>query len=144
MRTLWIQLILIIGTLLIAVRLMAGTGQRTLAIRRLGLIAFAGLAILSILFPSLWTRLAQLVGIGRGTDLILYALVVAFFGFVATTFRRQREADQRYTRLARRLALDEAPPPSSATAQPPQSAPASPTPDPDPDPGDSAPEDPVS
>lgn len=111
MRTLWIQLLLIVGTVLIALRLMAGTGQRTQAIRRLGLLAFAGLAVLSILFPSLWTRLAQLVGIGRGTDLILYALVVAFFGFVATTFRRQREADQRYTRLARRLALDEAPPP---------------------------------
>lgn len=135
MRTLWIQLLLIVGTVLIALRLMAGTGQRTQAIRRLGLLAFAGLAVLSILFPSLWTRLAQLVGIGRGTDLILYALVVAFFGFVATTFRRQREADQRYTRLARRLALDEAPPPPV----PPHTAPSAGTHADDP-----APEDPSS
>ena len=39
-------------------------------------------------------------------------LVVAFFSFMATTFKRSRDADIRYTKLARRLALDEAVPPS--------------------------------
>ena len=52
------------------------------------------------------------VGIGRGADLILYGLVVAFFGFVVTTFRRFREMETRYTRLARRLALRETLPPT--------------------------------
>jgi len=36
--------------------------------------------------------------------------VLAFFGFVVTTFRRFRDMEVRYTRLARRIALDEAPP----------------------------------
>ena len=47
--------------------------------------------------------------IGRGADLILYGLVVAFLGFVVTTYKRFRAMETRYTRLARRIALDEAP-----------------------------------
>lgn len=109
-KTFWIQLVLILGILVVAARLLAGSGQRTQAVRRLGLLTFAALAALSVLFPNVWTTIAHKVGIGRGTDLILYALVIAFFSFVATTFKRQRESEQRYTQLARRIALSEAPP----------------------------------
>lgn len=109
-KTFWIQIVLIVGIVLAAARLLAGSGQRTQAMRRLGLLVFAALAALSVLFPNVWTRIANAVGIGRGTDLILYALVVAFFGFVATAFRRQRDMEQRYTQLVRKIALSEAPP----------------------------------
>ena len=61
---------------------------------------------------SWWVSISLSIGVGRGTDLILYMLVVAFFSFMATTFKRSRDADIRYTKLARRLALDEAVPPS--------------------------------
>lgn len=111
MKQLSVQLILIAGTLAIAWRLLISYGQKAQALRRLGLLVFAAFAVWSILDPTVWTRLAQAVGIGRGADLILYGLVVAFFGFVVTTFRRFRDMELRYTRLARRLALDEAPPP---------------------------------
>ena len=108
MSQLVIQLLLIAGTLAIAWRLLVSYGQKAQAVRRVGLLLFAAFAVWSILDPGIWTRLAQLVGIGRGADLILYGLVVAFFGFVVTTFRRFRDLENRYTRLARRLALDEA------------------------------------
>ncbi|MBC9822728.1 DUF2304 domain-containing protein [Terrabacter sp. MAHUQ-38] len=110
MRQLGIQLLLVVGTLAVAWRLLVGSGQRTQALRRLGLLALAGFAIWSIFFPDVWTGLAKRVGIGRGADLILYGLVVAFFGFVVTTYKRFREMETRYTRLARRIALDEATP----------------------------------
>lgn len=114
MRQLAIQLLLIAGVLAIAWRLLVSYGQKAQALRRIGLILFAAFAVWSILDPRIWTRLAQLVGIGRGADLILYGLVVAFLGFVVTTFRRFRDMETRYTRLARRLALDEARPPARA------------------------------
>ena len=57
---------------------------------------------------DVWNRIARLVGVGRGTDMVLYALVVAFLSFTVTTYLRFREFEVRYTRLARRLALDEA------------------------------------
>jgi hypothetical protein len=112
MRQLTIQILLIAGTLAISWRLLVSYGQKAQALRRLGLLALAGFAIWSILDPSIWTRLALRVGIGRGTDLILYGLVVAFFGYMVTTYKRFRDMEIRYTRLARRIAIDETPPPT--------------------------------
>jgi hypothetical protein len=40
--------------------------------------------------------------------MVLYALVVAFLSYTVTSYLRFREIETRYTRLARRLALDEA------------------------------------
>jgi small membrane protein len=119
MRQLLIQLLLIVGTLAVAWRLLVSYGQRAQALRRLGLVALAAFAVYSILDPSkTWTNLARLLGVGRGADLILYGLVLAFFGFVATTFRRFRDMEVRYTRLARRIALDEAAPPTLHATSP--------------------------
>ncbi len=111
MRQILIQLLLIVGILAVAWRLLVSYGQKAQALRRVGLLVFASFAVWSILDPSVWTRIALKVGVGRGADLILYGLVLAFFGFVVTTFKRFREMETRYTRLARRIALDEAPPP---------------------------------
>ena len=113
-----IQLLLIIVVIGVALRLLRDRGARTQAVRRLGLTLFAGFAVWSILFPSVWNQIARLVGVGRGTDMVLYALVVAFLSFTLTTYVRFRDLEARYTRLARRLALDEAGP-----AQPAQSFP---------------------
>lgn len=112
MRQLAVQVLLIVGTLAVSWRLLLGYGQRAQALRRIGLLVFAAFAVWSILDPAVWTRLAGLVGIGRGADLILYGLVVAFFSFVVTTFKRFREMEIRYTRLARRIAIDETLPPT--------------------------------
>ena len=114
MKIVLIQLLLIIVVIITAVRLLRGRGARTQAVRRLGLMLFAGLAVWSILFPSVWNQIARLVGVGRGTDMVLYALVVAFLSFTLTTYFRFRDFEARYTKLARRLALDEAGPPQPA------------------------------
>lgn len=108
MRLVLIQVLLIAVILGLGWRVLRGSGQRTQALRRLGLMVFAVFAVLSVLFPSVWTTLAHKVGVGRGTDLILYGLVIAFLSFVVTTYRRLRQVEEQYTRLARRLALDEA------------------------------------
>jgi hypothetical protein len=118
MKIVLIQLVLIGVVILTAVRLLRGRGVRTQAVRRLGLMLFAALAVWSILFPSVWNRIAKVVGVGRGTDMVLYALVVAFLSFTLTTYLRFRDFEARYTKLARRLALDESGPP-----QPPQGVP---------------------
>lgn len=114
MRQLGIQIALIAGTLAIAWRLLTTSGQRVQALRRLGLLLLAAFAIWSIVDPNggPMNWLANLLGVGRAADLVLYGLVVAFFGFVVTTFKRFRDMEIRYTRLARRLALDEAVPPA--------------------------------
>ena len=108
MKIVLIQALLIITVVAVVARLFRSRGARSQAIRRLGLLLFAGFAVVSILFPAVWNRLAVIVGVGRGTDMVLYALVVAFLSFTVTTYVRFRELETRYTKLARRLALDEA------------------------------------
>ncbi len=117
MNIVLIQIVLIAVVVAVAARLFRSRGARSQAIRRLGLLLFTTFAVVSILFPAVWNRIAHLVGVGRGTDMVLYALVVAFLSFTVTTYMRFRELETRYTKLARRLALDEAalegPPPGS-------------------------------
>jgi hypothetical protein len=119
-----IKILLMLAIAGTALALLQGRrGARRQAIRRLLLLAFTGATCLSVLFPEAWTALAQALGVGRGTDLLLYALIVAFLGFIATSYRRSRDMQRQITLLSRRLALDEAPParpaaPAIAAASP--------------------------
>lgn len=118
MKIVLIQLVLIGFVILTAARLLRHRGTRTQAVRRVGLMLFAAFAVWSILFPSVWNRIAGMVGVGRGTDMVLYALVVAFLSFTMTTYLRFRDLETRYTKLARRLALDEVGPPQPTETGP--------------------------
>jgi hypothetical protein len=62
-------------------------------------------AAISVVFPSLLTRLANAIGVGRGADLVLYALVVTFMLVSVVLFRRVAELERRYTSLARSIAV---------------------------------------
>ncbi len=103
-----IQILLILATLAIAWRLLAGTGQRTQAVRRLGLLLLLALVAYSIIDPSnTWTNLARMLGVGRGADLILYGSPSP------SSVRRDHlpafpHDGNPIHRLARRIALDEA------------------------------------
>lgn len=63
---------------------------------------------LSVIFPDALTRVARLVGVGRGADLLLYVLVVTFMLVVVVLFRRMGELERKYVELARVLAIREA------------------------------------
>lgn len=105
----WIQLLLITAIVVLAGFVMRRTGADShLAIRRLLLGLFVVAAILSVLFPQWLSWVANLVGVGRGTDLLLYALVVIFLAFVYTQYRRNTAQQRQTTLLARRIALLEA------------------------------------
>jgi len=99
------QIAAVVAVIVIAFFVLRGGGARHQAIRRILLVLFVIGAAISVFFPNLLTWLANLVGIGRGTDLLLYILVIAFLGFAATTYRRSRQLEDQITELARRIAL---------------------------------------
>jgi hypothetical protein len=104
-----IQILLILGVALGGGALMRSSGgARHQAVRRLLLLGFIVLAVASVLYPKLITHVATWVGVGRGTDLVLYLLFVLVLGFMASTYRRFRDMEQQLTVLTRRIALDEA------------------------------------
>jgi hypothetical protein len=74
-------------------------GARRSAIRKLSLLALLGLAVLAV---------ANAVGVGRGTDLLLYGLIVVFMGSSVSTAARSRLAERQITEIGRRIALLEA------------------------------------
>ncbi|TDE96213.1 DUF2304 domain-containing protein [Occultella glacieicola] len=104
----WIQLILLAGVAAVAVTLTRSTADaRHQAVRRVLLVGFVLVAASAILYPTFLSHLAALVGVGRGTDLVLYALVIAFLSYVATMYRRMKMMDRRITALTREIALAE-------------------------------------
>src|ERR671917_187029 len=78
------------------------------ASKRIAFFAFIMVNIYAVLRPDDTTWIAQQIGIGRGTDLVVYLLVVAFVFGMLNTYLRQREISNHLTDLARRLALREA------------------------------------
>ena len=104
-----IKLILIATLGLAAVMLIRGRRSALrLLMRRSLTLGAIGLGVLAVLFPDSTTRVAALVGVGRGTDLVLYALCVAFLFVTIALYLRLNEMHDRYVELARRLALHEA------------------------------------
>ena len=104
----WIKVILLVSIGVVAlVGLRAPRGARHVALRRIALIAFILFAGASVLFPDVWNTLANAVGVGRGTDLLLYALIVVFLGYLTSSYLRFRGLESQITLLARRIALDE-------------------------------------
>lgn len=112
-RTFIIQLLLMAGIVVIVGWLFIKRGAKQLAVRRLLIIAFAVFALLTVLFPAVLTRVANLVGVGRGADLLLYSTVLVLLGFLALQEARTKAAEKRTTYLARRLAIDESEPASA-------------------------------
>lgn len=104
-----VQIVLVLSVILASLVLMrGGSNARHLAIRRILLLTFAVAAALSIFFPEILTNVAHAFGVGRGTDLVLYATIVSFFVFMSTTYQRFRHQETALTKLARRIAIDEA------------------------------------
>ncbi len=104
-----IQIFLIVAALgLLVVLLRSRTSARTRAWKKLILIALTAVAVASILRPELTQRAANVVGVGRGTDLLLYLLTAVFLYVVVGFYLRFRDVERQLTVLARQLALDEA------------------------------------
>lgn len=103
--TIVFQILAIVTIVIAALFMLRGGGARHQAIQRIFLLLFIVAAGSSVFVPQVWTFAAQLLGVGRGADLLLYITVLAFLGFVATTYRRFRRLEHDITELARKVAL---------------------------------------
>ncbi|HYH28902.1 MAG TPA: DUF2304 domain-containing protein [Pseudonocardia sp.] len=101
-----VLLVAILGLLFIFVR--NRHSVRMQAGKRIGLVLFALVNVYAVLRPDDITVVAHWVGVGRGTDLLLYALVVAFLLGMLNFYLRFKGVDAQFTELARTLAIREA------------------------------------
>ncbi|HEX4443433.1 MAG TPA: DUF2304 domain-containing protein [Galbitalea sp.] len=109
MPTMWIQIILIVALIGVAFYLLrARESARHLAIRRAVVLLALIVGIVVIIAPGLLSFAAHLLGIGRGTDLLLYAFIVVALFYVVTDYKRSLQQSRATTQLARELTLAEA------------------------------------
>jgi small membrane protein len=76
--------------------------------KRIGLVAFALVNVYAVVRPNDITVVANWFGVGRGTDLLLYGLVLAFLLGMLNYYLRFQGVDRQLTELARTLAIREA------------------------------------
>lgn len=105
-----IKLLLLAGILAAATFAYRGApGTVSLAARRLTLAVTLAAAMVAVLFPDLVTTLANLVGVGRGADLVLYGFVLASIFVWIGMYRRLHEIEHRFVELNRSVALGTSP-----------------------------------
>lgn len=102
---LMIKLLLISGIITVVAFALRSSDSTNLALRRIGGILFAVVAAVSVLFPDIVTWMANRLGVARGTDLVLYALVVAFLFVSVALYQRVHQLESRLAKLTRAVAL---------------------------------------
>ena len=73
--------------------------------KKIALCFLAFAMIVAVLFPDLTNQAAHIVGVGRGADLLLYMLALAFIGYVLNNYIHQKREKDTVYRLARKVAL---------------------------------------
>ena len=79
---------------------------RTVFLDRIIYLACAAVGIVLVIDPALSSKIANFLGIGRGTDLLFYLFIVATLFYVVATRSRIRRLEQQITRLVQQNAID--------------------------------------
>lgn len=101
-------LLLLAGAVLVVFFLSNRRKARAKAGVKVGFVLFVVFMVYAVIRPDDLTWVANRLGVQRGTDLVLYTLVMAFAFVTVSTYVRFREQELRYSRLARTIALQNA------------------------------------
>jgi hypothetical protein len=105
----WIQGLLITSIVALLVYLLRSRrSAQSKAWVKVGFLVFVLAGVYAVLRPNDTTVVAHWLGVDRGTDLMLYALIIAFTFTTLSTYLRFKDLELRYARLARAVALEAA------------------------------------
>ena len=85
---------------------------------RLIILFFIFVGIILVLMPDWTTAIANLLGVGRGADLIMYLGLLMLSFFCLLLYARIRELEASLTQLVRSIALNQAREPGQAVETP--------------------------
>ncbi len=101
-----IQIILIIIIAIIVLRLIAKLRSKELPIKQFwGWLAFWLIAAIAVIWPDLTVQLANTVGIGRGSDLVVYSALIFLFYFIFRLLLRIEKMEKNLTKIVSEEAL---------------------------------------
>lgn len=79
---------------------------RTDFLDRLVYLACAGIGMALVIDPQFSTQIANLLGIGRGADLLFYLFIIASLFYAVASRSRMRRMEKQITILVRQNAID--------------------------------------
>jgi len=79
---------------------------RTAFLDRLVYVLCAIVGLIFVIDPPFSTQIANLLGIGRGADLLFYLFIIASLFYAVETRSRLRRMEQQITKLVRQVAMD--------------------------------------
>jgi hypothetical protein len=82
--------------------------NRSVLLHRSILLTIVALGILFVIFPSLTSLIASLVGIGRGTDLIFYLFIFFSLFIIVYQMSEINKLNQKITEVIRNLSIQNA------------------------------------
>jgi hypothetical protein len=98
-----IQVVLILGVSLICLYYLIRLRKTVLDLAVV--ILLTGTAILFILMPDLTNMIANVLGVGRGADLLYYICILLFSFALLKLYARVRRLENQFTQLVREDAL---------------------------------------
>jgi small membrane protein len=106
-------LVLLVTALLVLFLRKRGNAKSAASVK-LAFMLFIVFGVYAVLRPGDVSVIAGWLGVGRGTDLLLYGLIIVFTFATLNTYLRFKELELRYARLARAIALRQAEPPETS------------------------------
>ena len=104
-----IKSILIVAIIAIAINFIKSrNSSKTRAYKKMALILLIPFSIYAVIYPNTLTRFANIIGVGRGADLLLYCLAVIILFTAFNNYVKDRENNKRIVILARKIAIIEA------------------------------------
>ena len=103
------QIVLLAGVATIAVYFLKHR-QKTVAkaLKKIALLCFLLISVLTIIFPNILSQVASFLGIGRGADLLLYGLALVVLFQLFNNYMKDREYKYETANIIRKLAILEA------------------------------------
>jgi hypothetical protein len=108
-----VQFILIV--LLLIVIYVYFSRLRSGLLDRLAVLLFAAVGIVMTVVPDLTTRIANLIGVGRGVDLFFYLSILGLAFMCLLLYSKIRDLESTITDLTRAVAIKKANPPDEAS-----------------------------
>jgi len=103
-----IQILLVLFAAFVLLKISFKFLQKKINLREFILwLFFWVIVIVIVILPNITTYLADLVGIGRGSDLAVYLAVLLLFYLVFRVFVKLDNIDAQLTKVVRKEAIDE-------------------------------------
>ena len=104
-----IQIILIAAILIVLSKFLSSRNSTQIqAWKKIILVSFTLMAIILVISPNILNGIAHILGVGRGADLLLYSLTIAFIFQQLNNYIKSKEEEKKIVTLARKIAIIEA------------------------------------